>query len=118
MANISKVGIVVINSTYNNTLVTVTDGQGNVIAWSSAGVCGYKGTRKGTGFAAQEAGKDAAIKAKNKGIKEVRVILIGPGNGRETGVDGLDSGGIEILSITERTKVQHGGCRRKKARTV
>lgn len=111
-------GIAVIRTSYNNTIVTITDNGGNTITWSSAGACGYKGSRKSTGFAAQEAGKKAGVQAKNKGVSELRVIVKGPGSGRESSIEGLHSAGLSILSICDRTNPAFAGCRKKKRRKV
>lgn len=103
-------------ATFNNTHVTITDLQGNVIAWSSAGVSGFKGTKKSTPFAAQVIAEDAANKAKEHGVKYLEVEVQGPGAGRESAVRGLHSAGININSITDVTGIPHNGCRPKKVR--
>jgi small subunit ribosomal protein S11 len=112
------VGDVVINSTFNNTKITFTDKQGNVISWSSAGTLGFKGSRKSTPYAAQMAGEDAGRKAQEHGIKEVDARLKGPGSGRESALRGIQAVGIEIKMIKDVTAIPHNGCRAKKKRRV
>lgn len=111
-------GDVVVNSTFNNTLVTFTDKQGNVISWSSAGMMGFKGSRKSTPYAAQIAAEDAGRKAQEHGMKEVDVRVKGPGSGRESALRGLQSIGFIIKSIQDVTPIPHNGCRPKKKRRV
>lgn len=111
-------GIVHIQSTFNNTIVTITDASGNVIAWSSAGCRGFKGSRKSTPFAAQLAGEDAASKAKEHGVKSVAVYLKGPGSGRESALRALQSAGFKITLIRDVTPIPHNGCRPPKRRRV
>jgi small subunit ribosomal protein S11 len=116
--NIAR-GIVHISATFNNTMVTITDEAGNAIAWSSAGGLGFKGSKKSTPFAAQQAVEDAMTKAMEHGIKEVGVKVQGPGSGRETAVKSL--GGIEGLKVTwfkDVTALPHNGCRPPKRRRV
>lgn len=112
------VGDVVVNSTFNNTLITVTDKQGNVISWSSAGMMGFKGSRKSTPYAAQVTAEDAGRKAQEHGVKEVDVRVKGPGSGRESALRGLQSVGFVIKSIKDVTPIPHNGCRPPKKRRV
>lgn len=111
-------GVVHIHSTFNNTIVTVTDLRGNVIAWASSGTIGFKGTRKGTPFAAQLVANSAAKKAIERGVKEVSVQIKGPGAGRETAVRALQIAGLGITSIKDVTPIPHNGCRAPKRRRV
>jgi small subunit ribosomal protein S11 len=104
-------GLAHIHTTFNNTIVTISDEQGNVIAWASAGGLGYKGAKKGTPFAAQSAAEQAAKAAAAQGLKQVDVFVKGTGAGRETAVRALTVGGLQILSITDTTPVPHNGCR-------
>lgn len=115
--NIST-GIVHIQSTFNNTIVTITDPAGNVIAWSSAGVQGFKGSRKSTPFAAQLAAEDAAKKAMEHGMKNVEVYVKGPGSGRESALRSLQAAGFNVLMIKDVTPIPHNGCRPPKRRRV
>ncbi len=112
------VGDVVVNSTFNNTLITFTDKQGNVISWSSAGMMGFKGSRKSTPYAAQMAAEDAGRKAQEHGMKEVDVRVKGPGSGRESAMRALSSIGLIIKSIKDVTPIPHNGCRPRKQRRV
>jgi small subunit ribosomal protein S11 len=107
-----------IQTTFNNTIVTITDQGGNVIAWSSAGSLGFKGSRKGTPFAAQMASETAAKKAMEMGLKHVDVYVKGPGAGRETAIRALQAAGLEITLIKDVTPVPHNGCRPPKRRRV
>lgn len=107
-----------VSSTYNNTIVTLTDTDGNVLCWSSAGANGFKGAKKATPYAAQVAAESAVEKAKVYGLETVDVFVRGVGSGREQAVRGLISGGLAIESITDTTPVPHNGCRVKKARRV
>jgi len=107
-----------IQSTFNNTLVTLTDPQGNVIAWGSSGTAGFKGSRKGTPYAAQLAARDAAGKAMEHGLRQVEVYVKGPGSGREAAIRSLQSAGLYITSIMDVTPVPHNGCRPPKRRRV
>lgn len=107
-----------IQSTFNNTIVTLSDQKGNVIAWSTAGQAGFKGTKKSTPFAASQAARIAAEKAKPYGLKEVDVFVQGVGSGRESAVRALHNEGIDILSIKDITPLPHNGCRPRKARRV
>lgn len=111
-------GYVHIKSTFNNTIVTVTDSEGNTISWESAGSIGFKGSRKSTPFAAQLAAESAAKKAQQHGLRRVDVYVKGPGSGRETAIRSLQAAGLEVASITDVTPVPHNGCRPKKKRRV
>ena len=111
-------GVVHIHSTFNNTLVTITDQVGNVLAWSSAGSVGYKGSRKGTPFAAQLAADAAAKKAMDSGVRNVQVHVKGPGAGRESALRSLQSAGFHITVIRDVTPIPHNGCRAPKRRRV
>lgn len=108
--NIS-VGVAHIHSTFNNTIVTIADTSGNVIAWSTAGACGYKGSKKSTPFAAQVASEAAARSAYDQGIRQVNVLVKGPGPGRESAVRALGLVGLQVLSIEDATPIPHNGCR-------
>ena len=107
-----------IQSTFNNTIVTLTDPQGNVIAWGSSGTAGFKGSRKGTPYAAQLAARDTVRKAKEHGLRQVEVYVKGPGSGREAAIRSLQSSGLYITSITDVTPIPHNGCRPPKRRRV
>ena len=107
-----------VQSTFNNTIVTLTDPQGNVIAWGSSGTAGFKGSRKGTPYAAQLAARDAARKAMEHGLRQVEVYVKGPGSGREAAIRSLQSSGLYITSIMDVTPVPHNGCRPPKRRRV
>lgn len=107
-----------IRSTFNNTLITLTDMQGNVLAWSSGGNAGYKGSRKSTPFAAQVAAEDAAKEAMVHGLREVEVYVKGPGAGRESAIRSLQAAGLEISLIKDVTPIPHNGCRPPKRRRV
>ncbi len=111
-------GIAHVNATFNNSLITITDAQGNVVAWSSAGTLGFKGSRKSTPYAAQMAAEDAGKKAQEHGMKELDVRVKGPGSGRESALRGLQSVGYIIKSIVDITPIPHNGCRPKKQRRV
>ncbi|WP_022670787.1 30S ribosomal protein S11 [Hippea alviniae] len=111
-------GIAHIQATFNNTIVTITDPDGNVLCWSSAGDSGFKGTRKGTPFAAQLAAENAAKKAMAMGMKEIDVRVKGPGPGRETAIRALASAGLRVKSIRDVTPIPHNGCRPPKRRRV
>ena len=115
--NISN-GVVHIQSTFNNTIVTITDSVGNVVAWSSAGVQGFKGSRKSTPFAAQLAAQDAAKKAMEHGMRSVEVYVKGPGPGRESALRALQSVGFNVMMIKDVTPIPHNGCRPPKRRRV
>ncbi|HNQ17674.1 MAG TPA: 30S ribosomal protein S11 [Smithellaceae bacterium] len=111
-------GIAHIQSTFNNTIITITDLAGNVIAWSSAGMQGFKGSRKSTPFAAQMAAEDAVRKAKEQGMRKVQVYIKGPGAGRESALRSLQLAGLTITVIRDVTPVPHNGCRPPKRRRV
>lgn len=107
-----------VHSTFNNTIVTITDPQGNTLCWASAGHVGFKGSRKGTPFAAQLAAENAAKKAHDHGMKTVDVYVSGPGGGRETAIRSLHANGLEVKSLRDVTPVPHNGCRPPKKRRV
>ncbi len=111
-------GVAHVNSTFNNTMITISDAQGNVVSWSSAGLMGFKGSRKSTPYAAQLAAEDAGKKAQEHGMKELEVWVKGPGSGRESALRGLQSAGFNIRSIKDITPVPHNGCRPPKRRRV
>ncbi len=111
-------GVAHVQSTFNNTIITITDHVGNSICWSSAGTSGFKGARKGTPFAAQLAGKDVAVKAREAGVRYVDVRVTGPGAGRESAIRSLQTAGLEIKSIKDVTPIPHNGCRVRKKRRV
>jgi small subunit ribosomal protein S11 len=111
-------GICHIQSTFNNTIVTITDVSGNVVAWSSAGVRGFKGSRKSTPFAAQLAAEDAAKKAMDHGMRSISVFVKGPGSGRESALRALQAAGFKITLIRDVTPIPHNGCRPPKRRRV
>lgn len=107
-----------INSTFNNTMVTLTDMQGNALSWASAGQLGFRGSRKSTPFAAQEAAETAAKKAIDQGLKTVEVYVKGPGSGRESAIRSLQAAGLEVTMIKDVTPIPHNGCRPPKRRRV
>lgn len=107
-----------IQSTFNNTVVTMTDVKGNVIAWSSSGTAGFKGSRKGTPYAAQLAAQQAAQKAREHGLRQVEVLVKGPGSGREAAIRAIQASGIMVTAIKDVTPVPHNGCRPRKRRRV
>lgn len=111
-------GVVHINATFNNTMVTITDMQGNTLAWSTAGAVGFKGSRKSTPYAAQVAAENAGRKAMEHGLKNIDIEVSGPGSGRESALRGLHSLGLTVQSIRDRTSVPHNGCRPPKRRRV
>jgi len=111
-------GIVHIQATFNNTIVTIADAEGNTISWSSAGSLGFRGSRKGTPFAAQQAAITAGGKAKESGLRAVDVRVSGPGSGRESAIRALATLGIEVRSIRDNTPMPHNGCRAPKKRRV
>jgi small subunit ribosomal protein S11 len=113
-----QTGIVYIQSTFNNTIITITDVSGNVLSWSSAGARGFKGSRKSTPFAAQVAAGDAAAKAMEHGLKNVSVFVKGPGAGRESALRALAAAGLKINLIRDVTPIPHNGCRQPKRRRV
>ena len=112
------VGRAYVQSTFNNTLITLTDPEGKVIAWGSAGTVGFKGSRKSTAFAAQRAGEDAARKGMDHGLRQVEVYVRGPGPGREAAIRSLSAAGLTVTSIRDVTPVPHNGCRPPKRRRV
>lgn len=107
-----------IQSTFNNTLITLTDLSGNVIAWGSSGTAGFKGSRKGTPYAAQRAAQDASRRAMEHGLRQVEVLIKGPGSGREAAIRSLQSSGLMITSIRDVTPTPHNGCRPPKKRRI
>ena len=111
-------GIVHIQSTFNNTIVTITTLAGDTVSWVSAGSSGFKGARKSTPFAAQTAAEKAALEAVNSGIKNVHILIKGQGSGRETAIRAIESAGFDIISIEDITAVPHNGCRPPKKRRV
>ena len=111
-------GVLHIHSTFNNTIITVSDPQGNVLVWSSAGSCGFKGSRKGTPFAAQVAAEAAARKAADLGMRHVQVFVKGPGSGRESALRSLQAAGFTVSIIKDVTPIPHNGCRPPKRRRV
>ena len=115
--NISS-GIAHVNSTFNNTMITISDENGNTISWSSAGLMGFKGSRKSTPYASQMAAEDAGTKALEHGVKTLRVEIQGPGSGRESALRALQSTGFTITSIKDVTSIPHNGCRPPKRRRV
>ena len=115
--NISS-GVAHVNASFNNTMITITDAQGNTISWSSAGMMGFKGSRKSTPFAAQMAAEDAGRKAQDHGMKVLEVEVTGPGSGRESALRALQSLGLQITSIRDVTPIPHNGCRPRKRRLL
>jgi len=111
-------GVVHIQSTFNNTIVTITDPNGNVVSWSTAGMNGFKGSRKSTPFAAQLASQDAAKKAMEHGLRNVEVYVKGPGPGRESALKSLQATGLTVTMIKDVTPIPHNGCKPKKRRRV
>lgn len=111
-------GVAYIQSTFNNTIATIADTVGDVISWSSAGASGFKGAKKGTPFAAQTAAESAARRAIEQGMRQVEVMVTGPGSGRETAVRALQAAGLEITLIRDITPIPHNGCRPPKRRRV
>ena len=111
-------GVAHVNSSFNNTTITITDAQGNTIAWSSAGTMGFKGSRKSTPYAAQMAGEQVARAAMEHGMRTVEVEVTGPGSGRESALRALQSAGFTITSIRDVTPIPHNGCRPRKRRRV
>jgi len=112
------IGRAYIQSTFNNTIVTLTDQQGNVIAWGSSGTAGFKGSRKGTPYAAQMAARDAARRAMENGLRQIDIYVKGPGSGREAAIRSLQSSGLYITGIRDVTPIPHNGCRPPKRRRV
>jgi small subunit ribosomal protein S11 len=115
--NVAK-GIVHVKASFNNTIVTITDANGETLAWDSAGTVGFKGARKSTPFAAQRAAEQCAIKVRKMGVSEVEVRISGPGSGRESAVTALQAAGLRISSIEDVTPLPHNGCRPAKKRRV
>ena len=113
-----QTGVAHISATFNNTIVSITDVSGNVVAWSSAGTCGFKGSRKSTPFAAQLAAEEAARRAMEHGMRKVDVFVKGPGSGRETAIRSLQAVGLEVGQISDVTPQPHNGCRPPKRRRV
>ena len=111
-------GVAHVNASFNNTMITITDAQGNTIAWSSSGTKGFKGSRKSTPYAAQVAAEDAGRKAQDHGMKVLEVEVCGPGSGRESALRALQSIGFQITSIRDVTPIPHNGCRPRKRRRV
>ncbi len=112
------IGIANIKTTFNNTIITISDILGNTLCWDSAGTAGFKGARKNTPFAAQTAAKNVAIKALELGMEKVEVVIKGRGSGRETSVRALKTAGLNILSISDKTNIPHNGCRPPKKRRL
>lgn len=111
-------GVAHVSATFNNTMITITDVQGNAIAWSSAGAQGFKGSRKSTPFAAQVAAEDVARKAMEHGVKNLEVEVKGPGSGRESALRALQAAGFQVASIRDVSPIPHNGCRARKRRRV
>src|SRR5207237_8086844 len=111
-------GVAHLNASFNNTKVTITDAQGNTIAWSSSGTMGFKGSRKSTPYAAQVAGEDVAKKAQEHGMRTLEVEVAGPGSGRESALRALQAAGFTVTSIRDVTTIPHNGCRPRKRRRV
>ena len=111
-------GVAHVNASFNNTMITITDAQGNAIAWSSAGTMGFKGSRKSTPYAAQVAAEDAGKKAAEHGVRTLEVEVKGPGSGRETAIRSIQNTGIEVTGIKDVTPMPHNGCRPPKRRRI
>jgi len=111
-------GVVTVNASFNNTIVTISDPSGNVLSWKSSGSLGFRGSRKGTPFAAQQAAMNAANMARDHGLRSVEVRVSGPGSGRESAIRALAAAGLEVRSIRDTTPVPHNGCRPAKRRRV
>jgi small subunit ribosomal protein S11 len=111
-------GVVTVNASFNNTIVTISDPSGNVLSWKSSGSLGFRGSRKGTPFAAQQAAMNAANLARDHGLRSVEVRVSGPGSGRESAIRALAAAGLEVRSIRDTTPVPHNGCRPAKRRRV
>jgi small subunit ribosomal protein S11 len=111
-------GVAHVNASFNNTMITITDVQGNTISWSSAGIMGFKGSRKSTPYAAQVAAEDAARKAQEHGMRTLEVEVRGPGSGRESALRALQAAGFTVTSIRDVTTIPHNGCRPRKRRRV
>ena len=114
----STAGVAHVNASFNNTMITITDAQGNAISWSSAGAMGFKGSRKSTPYAAQVAAEDAAKKASEHGMRTLEVEVSGPGSGRESALRALQAAGFQVTSIRDVTPIPHNGCRPRKRRRV
>ena len=112
------IGIANIKTTFNNTIVTITDILGNTLCWASSGTSGFKGARKNTPFAAQSAARNAALKAIELGMEKIEIVIKGRGNGRETSIRAIKAVGLNILSIEDRTAIAHNGCRPPKKRRL
>lgn len=115
--NITK-GIAHVQASFNNTVITITDPQGNTICWSSAGAAGFKGSKKSTPFAAQRASEQVAKKAIENGLREVEVFISGPGSGRESAIRALQAAGLRVTAIKDVTPIPHNGCRPPKRRRI
>ncbi len=115
--NITR-GIAHVQASFNNTMITITDPQGNTICWSSAGAAGFKGSKKSTPFAAQRASEQVAKKAIENGLKEVEVFISGPGSGRESAIRALQAAGLRVTAIKDVTPLPHNGCRAPKRRRI
>ena len=111
-------GVAHVQATFNNTLITITDLEGNVVSWASAGTLGFKGSRKGTPFAAQQAATTAANVARDHGLRSIDIRVKGPGSGRESAIRALQAAGVEVKSIRDVTPIPHNGCRPPKRRRV
>lgn len=111
-------GVAHVNASFNNTMITITDAQGNAISWSSAGAMGFKGSRKSTPYAAQVAAEDASKKAMEHGMKTLEVEVSGPGSGRESALRALQAAGFQVTTIRDVTPIPHNGCRPRKRRRV
>jgi len=111
-------GVAHIHSSFNNTIVSLTDKAGNILTWSSGGKIGYKGSKKSTPFAAQLAGEEVAAAALEMGVNKVKVVVRGPGGGRESAIRALNANGLEITMIEDKTPIPHNGCRPRKTRRV
>lgn len=116
--NIFLYGIVHVKSTFNNTIITITNAAGDTVSWASAGNSGFKGARKSTPFAAQTAAEKAALLAYSQGMKSVKILVKGPGPGRETAIRAIEGAGLEITRIEDVTSISHNGCRPPKRRRV
>lgn len=114
----STSGMAHIQATFNNTIVSITDTRGNVVSWSSAGQCGFSGSRKSTAYAAQLAAEKAATAALEVGLKDVRIHVNGPGSGRESAIRAIQAAGLEVTLIRDTTSIPHNGCRARKRRRV
>ena len=117
-ARVSPEGVASIKATFNNTIITLSDKNGNAIAWASAGALGFKGSRKNTPYAAQLAAEDAVKIAHEAGMRKVKVYVKGPGNGRESAIRSIHNAGVEVTEIFDKTPIPHNGCRPPKRRRV